>query len=114
LAAGGLALSTALCSYLQVTILLAALHRRFGRAISELLAATLVKAALATLLCWMVGKGLLEILGDMPPGFGSDILRLSLVIPVCCAMYLVAAKLLRLEVLSLLAKNKGDRHAGDL
>ena len=99
----GLALSTALCSYLQVVILILALRRRFGASISDGLGTILIKSLVATLLMWMVGKGLLSLCRALPGGTSYDVLRLAVVIPSAAGVYALAAKLLRIEMLSLLA-----------
>jgi putative peptidoglycan lipid II flippase len=102
LAARGLALATSACSYLQVAILLAAMNRRFGRPILAGLSATAVKAVLASILFWLAGAAVLDLLSGMPVGFSSDIIRLAAVVPVCAAIYLAAARLLGMEVFTLL------------
>jgi putative peptidoglycan lipid II flippase len=102
----GLALSTALCSYLQVVILIFALRRRFGASILNGLWMILVKALVATLLMWMVGKGLLYLCRALPDGTRYDVLRLVIVIPSAAGVYALAAKFLRIEMLSLLAGAK--------
>jgi len=102
LAARGLALATAACSYLQVVILLAVLNRRFGRSILSRLAATAARTLMATFLFYLVGAGILDLLGGMPACFSSDIIRLAVVIPICTATFLAAAWLLRIEVFALI------------
>ena len=98
----GLALSTALCSYLQVVILLWALRRRLGHSLLDGLIATLVKIVVATVICWLVGASALHLCRNLPCGNWFDILRLAAVVPPAAAAYLLAAKFLRIEILSLL------------
>ncbi|MBN2314608.1 MAG: polysaccharide biosynthesis C-terminal domain-containing protein, partial [Sedimentisphaerales bacterium] len=99
----GLALSTALCSYLQVAILIFALCRKFGASILDGLWIILVKTFVATLLMWMIGKGLLYLCRYLPSGKGFDLLRLVIVVLSAAGVYALAAKLLRIEMLSLLS-----------
>jgi putative peptidoglycan lipid II flippase len=102
----GLALSTALCSYLQVVILIHAIRKRFGASVLDGLSTILVRTFLATMFMWMVGKGVLLLCRGLPDGTGFDILRLAIVIPLAAGVYALAAKLLRIEMLSLLAGAK--------
>ena len=98
----GLALSTALCSYLQVMILILAIRRRFGSSIVDGLWALLVKTLAATILMWMAAKGLLYLCRELPDGTGFNVLRLAVVVPSAAGVYVVAAKILHIEMLSLL------------
>jgi len=98
----GLALSTAICSYLQVFILIFMLRERLGTHILDGLAVTLVKTFVATLLMWLVGAGVLYLCRNWPAGTGFNILRLAVVVPSAAGVYLLAAKLLHIEMLSLL------------
>ncbi|MFC1634661.1 murein biosynthesis integral membrane protein MurJ [Planctomycetota bacterium] len=102
----GLALSTALCSYLQVVILILAIRRRFGSSIVDGLWVTLVKTLAATILMWMAGKGLLTLCRELPDGTGFNVIRLAIVVPSAAGVYVLAAKLLRIEMLSLLTGAK--------
>ena len=102
LGTGGLALSTALCSYLQVAILVVFLRRSlrkrgpeasildgFGRTLWKTIAATLCMAV-AIMTAQRLSQG------------WPNIFRLLLIVPSAAAAYLLAAKLLRIEMLSLL------------
>jgi len=102
----GLALSTALCSYLQVAILVLALRRRFGSSILDDMLATLIKTLTATILMWMAGQCFLYLCRELPDGTGFDVLRLAVVVPTAAAVYTLAAKLLHIEMLSLFAGKK--------
>ena len=98
----GLALSTALCSYLQVAILIFALRRRFGNSILDGLMTTLLKTIIAAILMWLLGKAVLYLCKDLPAGTHFDILRLAVVVPAAAAAYWMAAKCLRIRMLSLI------------
>lgn len=101
LGTGGLAAATALCSYLQVAILATALRRRLGdsildglaRAFAKTIAATLCMSAAIALTLWLSKNY-------------ADILKLLLVVPTAAAVYLLAAKALHTEMLSLLTSGK--------
>ncbi|MBA7698883.1 putative lipid II flippase MurJ [subsurface metagenome] len=103
LGTGGLALSTALCSYLQVGILAVMLRRQLGSAIFEGLAVTLAKTIAATLL--MSAAILITVwLSRSWP----NVFKLALVVPAAAAVYLAAAKILGVEALSVFAGGKKD------
>jgi putative peptidoglycan lipid II flippase len=102
LGTGGLAASTAFCSYLQVVILAVMLRKRFGKSILENLMATLVKTIVAVTVMWFVGRGVLIAMDDLPVDFWFNMLRLAAVIPSAAAIYWLAAKLLHIEELALI------------
>ena len=102
----GLALSTAICSYLQVLILVTALRKRFGNSILDGLLTTLVKTLVATFFLCIVGILLLYACRTLPNATSFNILRLALVVPLTAGTYFLAAKLLRIEMLSLITGNK--------
>ncbi len=110
LGTGGLALSTALCSYLQVVIMVCFFHRRLRsprdslrstqyairNTIFEGLGRTLVKTIAATLcMTAMIGAAL------WLSKNWADIFKLLLIVPSAAAVYLLSAKVLHIEVLSL-------------
>jgi len=98
---GGLAASTALCSYLQVVILVVVLRRRLGSSILDGLLLTLVKTLTATLCMSVTIAAALWLSKNWP-----DIFKLLLVVPSAAGVYLLAAKLLHIEMLSLLTSGK--------
>ncbi len=102
LGTGGLALATALCSYLQVAVLVRVLHKRLGHSVLEGLSITAVKTLAATATMLLVGAIILFLLKDMQPSRWSQVIKLAVVVPTACAVYLLAAKLLRIEMLALL------------
>jgi putative peptidoglycan lipid II flippase len=102
----GLALSTALCSYLQVAILVFALRRRFGSSILDGMLMTLFKTLSATILMWMAGQCLLYLCRNLPDSTGYNVLRLAVVVPTTAVVYTLIAKLLRIEMLSLFSGKK--------
>lgn len=106
MATAGLALSTAICSYLQVTILIFVLRKRFGSALLEKFVSTLAKTLIATILMGLVGVGLLALCRNLPSNLRFNILRLAVVVPSTAATYFLMAKLLRIEMLSLLTGRK--------
>jgi len=102
----GLAISTAMCSYLQVVILVLALRRRFDSSILDGMLATLIKTLTATILMWIAGQCFLYLCRKLPDGTGFDVLRLAVVVPTTAAVYTVVAKLLHIEMLSLFSGKK--------
>ena len=102
----GLALSTAMCSYLQVAVLVLALRRKFGSSILDDMLNTLIKTLTATILMWMVGQCLLYLCRGLPHSTSYNVLRLAVIVPTSAAVYTLAAKLLRIEMLSLFSGKK--------
>jgi len=100
--AAGLALSTAICSYLQVCILLIVLRKRFGRSILQGLGTVAGKTFLATVISLLVGAAVMAACAGLPQHWVFNVLRLALVVPATAAVYIFAAKLLRIEMLALL------------
>ncbi|MBN2456443.1 MAG: murein biosynthesis integral membrane protein MurJ [Sedimentisphaerales bacterium] len=103
----GLALSTAICSYLQLCILIVVLRKRFGGDILEGLVAILVKTLLATLVCWLIGALVLYLCRNLPTTAGFDILRLAAVVPSAATAYLLIARCLKMEQIRLFTGTKG-------
>lgn len=103
---GGLACSTAICSYLQVIILVIILRQKLGEAILEGIVPAIAKTVIATILMGAFGAGFLALMRNLPAGFRLDILRLGAVVPLAAGVYLLAAKFLRIEMLSLLTGGK--------
>jgi len=101
LGTGGLAAATALCSYLQVAVLAVALRRRWGNSILDGLAQAFLKTIVATL-CMSAAIAVTLWLSKNYP----NSIKLLLVVPAAAAVYLLAAKLLKIEMLSLLTASK--------
>lgn len=97
LGAGGLALATAVCSYVQVAILAAALRRRLGWTILAGLGAALRDTILATLAMVAAVVTVHHLLRGQ-----STALMLLTAVAAGAVVYVIAAKLLRVEMLSLL------------
>jgi putative peptidoglycan lipid II flippase len=97
LGTGGLAASTALCSYLQVVILAVVLRRRLGPGILDGLARAIFQT-IAVTVCMEVA--LIAVMFALRQQ--SHVLRLAVAVPVAAGVYLLAAKILRVEMLSLL------------
>jgi putative peptidoglycan lipid II flippase len=105
----GLAAATALCSYLQVAILVTVLRRKLGNSILEGLPITLMKTLLATAFMWAAGKMVMIAMSGLPGGKLFDVLRLAAVVPAAAATYVLAAKVLRIRALSVLTGSTRDR-----
>jgi putative peptidoglycan lipid II flippase len=98
----GLALSTAVCSYLQVLILFSALRRRLGHSILAGVGSALIKTVAATIIMASVGGGILYLASGLADTRLCNVLRLAAVVPAAGLIYMVVAKLLDIEMLSLL------------
>ncbi len=102
MAAAGLAVATAVCSYLQVAILMSVLGRRFDGIDYRSLALTAAKSIAATAVMYLVGMTILKSIQSWPDSLSFNVLRLSMTVIGCAFVYTLAARLLRIEVLSLL------------
>ena len=106
---GGLACSTALCSYLQVVILIMALRRRLGEGVLHGMVSTISETAVATIVMGIVGAGLLYLCRNLSGSFSFNVLRLAVVVPSSAAVYVLAAKFLHIEMLSLFTGGRSSR-----
>jgi putative peptidoglycan lipid II flippase len=102
----GLALSTAICSYLQVLILAFVLRSRFEHPILEGLTATFFKALAATAVMFTFGSVILLLMKNMPSERFFNIIRLAVTVPLSAGAYILLAKLFKIEMLSLLTGRK--------
>ena len=102
----GLALSTAICSYLQVTILIFVLRKRLGNAITDKLPVTLAKTIFATAIMWLLGAAILLSMRNLPANTAFNILKLAIVVPSTAVIYFFAAKFLKIEMLDLIKTRK--------
>jgi hypothetical protein len=78
------------------------LRRKLGHGILDGLLVTSLKTLTATALMWLVGAGIIYLMGNLPDNRLSNILRLVVVVPSAAAVYLLSAKLLNIKMLSLL------------
>ncbi len=101
LGTAGLAAATAACSYLQVIILVTVLRRKLGHSILDGLPVTLAKTLAATAIMFLAGAAIMTLMKNLPDGRSFDILRLTVVVPSAAAVYVLAAKFLHIEMLSL-------------
>jgi putative peptidoglycan lipid II flippase len=106
LGTAGLAAATAACSYLQVIILVTVLRKRLSSAILDGLPATLMKTLAATALMLLAGIIIMIFMRNLPDERWFDVLRLAVVVPIAAAVYTLAAKLLRIDMLSLFTGRK--------
>ena len=103
----GLAAATAVCAYIQVIILTLVLRTRLGRSILDGLPVTLVKSIIATAVMWLIGAAVIFLMKGLPDGRLFNVLRLGVVVPSAVAVYVLCAKLLHIEMLSLFVGKKG-------
>ena len=100
----GLACATAVCSYLQVVILVTVLRAKLGHSILNGLQVTLLKTVAATAVMWLAGTVIMALTKELPDSRLFNILRLVVVVPSTAAVYLLTARLLRAEMLSLMTR----------
>jgi putative peptidoglycan lipid II flippase len=106
--AAGLALSTAICSYLQVTVLLLLLTKRYHVVNYRAIGITLAKTVAATVAMYLAGAAILKLLDHWPTTVAYDVLRLVVVIVPSASLYVLLAVLLKTEMLGLLSGKKTD------
>ena len=99
----GLALSTAICSYLQVVILLSVLRKRMAHPILVGFSRSLVKVIAATALMCLVGISINYLMRNLPRDTYYNILRLGAVVPSAVVVYTISARILQIDSLSLLS-----------
>lgn len=102
----GLALSTAICSYLQVLLLMIALRKRLGGAVVKGVGSNFVKTLFGTVIMGLCGSGMLFVVRDFGTGWKNELMRLGAIVPVCIVVYAVMAKILKNEMLSLVTGSK--------
>lgn len=107
LGVGGLAAATAICSYVQVVILVVVLRRRLGPQILNGLLVGFIKTVVATAFMSLVGVLIMIAMRGLPTDRLFNILRVGVVVLSAAAAYLLTARLLRIEMLSLLTGGKG-------
>ncbi len=101
LGTGGLAASTAICSYLQISILAVMLRKRLGHSVLEGFGLTVAKTAFATALMTATAIGIYWLLSQK-----SNLVKLIVVIPACAAVFILATVLLKIPEISLLTGKK--------
>ncbi|MBW8000599.1 MAG: murein biosynthesis integral membrane protein MurJ [Planctomycetes bacterium] len=102
----GLALSTAICSYLQVIILVFMLKKQFGSIILDGLGQTLTKTIIAAVIMWIAGAILMFLMRNLPNVRFFNIIRLAVVVPVAVSVYFIAAKAMKMPEISLITGQK--------
>jgi len=102
----GLALSTAICSYLQVVILVIALSKRLHHGVLKGLGKTLLKSGLSVAIMWFAGTNIQFLMANLPDNTIFNILRLVTVVTISGGIYIVCSILTRNEMLSLFTGKK--------
>jgi putative peptidoglycan lipid II flippase len=108
LGTGGLALATASCSYVQVAFLGSVLKRRFGNQIFAGLGKAIGLSLVATGFMALAVGGVLHGLREV-----NQLVRLIGAVGAGAATYVVAARVLRIEMLSLLLARKPEADPSD-
>jgi putative peptidoglycan lipid II flippase len=99
--AAGLALSTSLCSYLQVGILLKGLVKKFGTEIFDGFAIEFVKTAVNTAIMCIVAGFAMRLTEHL-----SQLVQMLVVIVTAVSLYLIGAVLLKMQMLPLITGRK--------
>ena len=106
LGTAGLALSTSLCSYIQVAIMLYILNKKWPGKILSPLPTTIIKTLLSTCVMYLVGALILKRLDILPDDFKHDLIRLVIIVPASALTYWLTAKLIRSTELKLLSSDQ--------
>lgn len=106
LGTAGLALSTAICSYLQVIILVFVLRKRYGGALIIGLKDLLVKTITGTILMGLAAGTAVYFMRDLPQGRWYEMLRIASVVSLSALVYIAAAKIMRNKMFSLIASGR--------
>lgn len=105
---GGLAASTAICSYFQVFILIFILRKKFKSSILNGMASNIIKTITGTLVMTVICVLILFVMESLPYSRLYQSLRLVAVVPIAAVVYIIASKLLKNEMLSMfLGRKKG-------
>ncbi|MHC5161627.1 MAG: murein biosynthesis integral membrane protein MurJ, partial [Planctomycetota bacterium] len=102
----GLALATALCSYLQVAILWSILRKKFNLSISAQSRLIFLKTLLGTIIMALFGTVCLFAMSKLPEDRFFEFLRLAVLVVVCAGTYALAGRVLGSEMLGLLIKGR--------
>jgi len=105
----GLALSTAICSYLQVVILILVLRRRFGSSLLDGLGIIAIKSLVGTVVMGLSAGAMLWLTRGLPSGANGriyDVLRLALLVLTAVSVYYLVAKILKNQMLGLITGTK--------
>jgi len=102
----GLAMATALCSYLQVVILWLILRKKFNLSISVKNRVIFAKSLIGTVVMSLFGAICLFALSKLPQSRFFESLRLVVLVAVCAGVYALAARRLGNEMLGLLIKGR--------
>jgi putative peptidoglycan lipid II flippase len=112
LGVGGLALATALCSYLQVVILLLLLIHQFRFSIPRQTLLLQAKTILAAGLMGGVGFGCLKLMAGLTSNKFNDLLRIGVQVVVCAGVYIAASRLMHNPMLALLIRGRKSAKKG--
>jgi putative peptidoglycan lipid II flippase len=102
----GLAISTTICSYLQVVILVSVFKKRFELPILQGLSSTFLKTLGATIIMFLFGSIILFLMRNLPAQRAFNFIRLVVVVPLSVGLYILSARILKTEMLALLTGKK--------
>jgi putative peptidoglycan lipid II flippase len=106
LGVGGLALATAICSYLQVGILLLLLMRQFRFSLPRQTLLGFSKTILATAVMGGIGFGCLKLLSPLASNKINDLLQIAVQVVACSGVYIIVSRLTGNPMLALLFRRK--------
>ncbi len=104
LGVGGLALATAVCSYLQIGILLFVLSRQFKFSVPATTRMLFLKTCTAAAVMAGVGWLVMRLMNGLTSNKYFDLLRIAVQVVVCAGVYIAVSRLLGNPMLGLLFK----------
>ena len=106
LGAAGLALSTSLCSYIQVGILLWLLGRKYDLRLSEGFWPVFLKTAFGTAMMAAAGWAVLTAMSGLAQDTLGNVIRLLILVGVCGGVYVIAAWAMKNPMLALIVSTR--------
>ena len=82
------------------------LRQRLGASILDGLAVTFAKTVVATAAMCVAGCAIIHFMASLPQSRTIDVVRLVVIVPSSAAVYVLAARLLKAEMLSLLTERR--------
>ncbi len=104
--AAGLALATAICSYLQVGILLYVLKKRYNDRFSAGMTVSMAKVVIASAAMFAAGKTAMLCMNNLPWDFIMNTTRIAVTIIISCGTYYAMSKALKIEMFDMLFARK--------
>ncbi|MFI4912624.1 MAG: murein biosynthesis integral membrane protein MurJ [Sedimentisphaeraceae bacterium JB056] len=104
--AAGLGLATAICSYIQIIILLAVLKNRYREQFTQGFATAITKVIIASVIMFIAGRTLMIAMAALPADLKFNCIRIAAQIIICASVYLALSKIMKIEMLEIITNKK--------